>query len=66
MGTAPLFLAAFANSNRDWLEALSTEESRLRNTLAPLHDQRRIEFLSIGSTSVDDIYRNFNRFHNRI
>ena len=66
MGTAPLFLAAFANSNRDWLEALSTEESQLRNTLAPLHDQRRIEFLSIGSTSVDDIYRNFNRFHNRI
>ncbi|MFZ4428612.1 MAG: CHAT domain-containing protein [Saprospiraceae bacterium] len=66
MRKAPLFLAAFANSNDAWLDSLSKEEGQLRNTLGPLHDQRQIEFLSIGSTSVDDIYKNFNRFHNRI
>ncbi|MBK8045239.1 MAG: CHAT domain-containing protein [Haliscomenobacter sp.] len=66
MKKPPLFLAAFANSNDSWLDALSQEESRMRNTLAPLHDQGRIEYLSIGSTSVDDIYKNFNRYHNRI
>lgn len=66
MNKAPIFLAAFANNSASWLHALSEEESQLRNTLAPLHDQHRIEYLSIGSTSVDDIYRNFNRYHNRI
>ena len=66
MRKAPLFLAAFANSNDAWLDSLSKEEGQLRNILAPLHDQGQIEFLSIGSTSVDDIYKNFNRFHNRI
>lgn len=66
MNKAPIFLAAFANNSAAWLHALSEEESQLRNTLAPLHDQHRIEYLSIGSTSVDDIYRNFNRYHNRI
>jgi hypothetical protein len=66
MKTAPLFLAAFANSNDSWLNTLSQEEGTLRNVLGPLHDQGRIEYLSIGSTSVDDIYKNFNRYHNRI
>ncbi len=66
MRQPPLFLLAFANHRDAWLQALSEEERRLRQILSSLHDQQRIELLSLGSTSVDDIYKAFNRYHNRI
>lgn len=61
----PLFLFAFANDKNQSLR-LKEEERLIREILAPAHDQNQIEYFSLGSTSVDDIYQTFNRFHDRI
>jgi len=39
---------------------------QLKTIFAPLHDQGRIEFHSLGNTTLNDIHYAFNRFHNRI
>ncbi len=61
----PIFLFAFANDATQSLN-LAEEERIIREILAPLHDQGQLEYLSLGNTSVDDIYKTFNRLHNRI
>lgn len=61
----PLFLFAFANDTSQSLR-LKEEERLIRDILAPAHDQNRIEYLSLGNTTVDDVYKTFNRFHDRI
>ena len=65
MTKKPVFLFAFANDKGNSLR-LEEEERQLRAIFAPLHDQGKIEFHSLGSTTLDDIYYAFNRFHNRI
>lgn len=44
---------------------LEEEERNIRNLFASAHDEGRIEFISLGSTSIDDIYLTINRFHTR-
>lgn len=66
MNKPPLFLAAFANNARDWLPRLSQEEANVRNALDPLDNNHQMEYLSLGSVSTDDIYKNFNRYFGRI
>jgi hypothetical protein len=61
----PVFLFAFANDEGGSLQ-LSEEERSLRHVMAPAHDQGRIETIPLGHTTIDDLYRAFNRFHNRI
>ena len=61
----PIFLFAYANDKEQSLE-LSAEESAIRETLVPAHDQQRIEVIQLGHASLDEVYRSFNRFHNRI
>jgi len=61
----PIFLFAFANPRRD-LSSLSKEEENLRNLLAPLEDQGKIECRFMGYSTLDQIFKEFNRFHNRI
>lgn len=61
----PIFLFAFANDEAHSLK-LSEEERSLRETLATAHDQGRIECMQLSHASLDDIFRTFNRFHNRI
>jgi hypothetical protein len=66
MTKPPVFLAAFANSEDSWLPNLIQEEQNVRETLSVLHDANRMEFLVLGRTGIDDIYREFNRFYGRI
>jgi hypothetical protein len=61
----PIFLFAFANPRRD-LSSLSKEEEKLRNLLAPLEDQGKIECRFMGYSTLDQIFKEFNRYHNRI
>jgi hypothetical protein len=61
----PIFLFAFANDSGSTLR-LPEEERSARAELAAAHDQQRIEFHTLGHATLDDIYRAFNRFHNRI
>lgn len=61
----PVVLFALANDAQKSLR-LEEEESAARTALATAHDQSRIEYHNLGMTTLDDIYRNFNRFHNRI
>lgn len=65
MSKKPIFLFSFANDRSKSLR-LEEEERQLRNILQAAHDQEQIEFISLGNTSLDDIYRSYNRFHNRI
>ena len=66
MQRTPVFLFAFANQQDKYLDALKGEERAIRDCLSGLHDQQRIEFLSLGSTSLEDVYSTFHRYHNRI
>lgn len=66
MQRTPVFLFAFANQQDAYLEALKGEERAIRECLSGRHDQQVLECLSLGSTSLEDIYRSFHRFHNRI
>lgn len=61
----PIFLFAFANDEENRLH-LEEEERKARELLQIAHDNRKIEFHSLGATTLDDIYKTFNRFHNRI
>lgn len=61
----PIFLFAFANDQQHALQ-LAEEERKVRELLQQSHDGRKIEHLSLGATSLDDLYKIFNRFHNRI
>lgn len=65
MQRTPLFLFTFANQQDSCLNALKGEERNIRDCLGGLHDQQRIEFLSLGSTSLEDVYSTFHRYHNR-
>ncbi len=61
----PIFLFAFADPRRD-LSSLSKEEERLRNLLAPLEDQGKVECRFMGYSTFSQIFKEFNRYHNRI
>ncbi len=61
----PIFLFAFADPRRD-LSSLSNEEETLRNLLAPLEDQGKIECRFMGYSTFSQIFKEFNRYHNRI
>lgn len=66
MPKPPMFFAAFANDNNNWLNELANEEISIRNILRNRHDSGRIEFVSIGQANIDDIYRQFNFYNSRI
>lgn len=66
MGKPPLLLFAFANDQDAYLENLKTEEREIRNILRPIHDSGQIEFLSIGHTTKDDIFKSFEQYADRI
>ncbi len=61
----PVFLFAFANDKENSLK-LEEEDHQLRDELSHLHDSRRIEFLSVGATTMDVLIGQLNRFHERI
>lgn len=61
----PIFLFAFANDHQRALK-LEEEERAIRELLQGCHDSRKIEYHSLSAASLDDIYKAFNRFHNRI
>lgn len=65
MKQAPIFLFAFANDETQTLQ-LKEEERIIRSLMDPLHDQKRIIVHYLSNTTIDEIYRMFNRFHNRI
>ena len=62
---APTLLFAFANDEKHALQ-LGQEERAIRESLQHLHDNKNIEYHLLGMTTLDDIYKSFNRFHNRI
>ena len=61
----PVFLSAFANDKKASLK-LADEQRFLREATAHLVDNKQLEFHSLGHSTIDGIYRSFNRFHNRI
>lgn len=61
----PVLFFAFANDKLHSL-ALKEEEDAIRNILTPCHDQRYIEFFSLGQTTFENIFAEFNRFYKRI
>ena len=61
----PIFLFAFAN-DQDRSLRLIEEGRSIREILSPAHDQKRIEVLQLGHTTLDDIFSTFNRLHNRV
>lgn len=44
----PFFFFAFANDNKNYLDALKDEERLLRKSLAAVHDDEIAEFLSLS------------------
>jgi hypothetical protein len=62
----PVFLFAFANNSDRYLAELSKEERAARERLQHAHDSGRLEFMTMGCATVDDVFRAFNRFHNRV
>ena len=61
----PLFLFAFANDKAAKLR-LDQEERAVREALAEKDQQEAIQYLSMGQTTLADIYNTFDRYHNRI
>jgi len=64
--TKPLIFFAYANQQDHYLQNLVAEESSIRNLLSALHDFNFIEFFSMGSTSMDDLFQNATRFRDRL
>lgn len=62
----PILFFAFANDKDAYLENLKDEEREIRNILLPLDKKGEIEFLSIGNTTADDIFRTFESYLDRI
>ena len=62
----PVILMALANDMDAHLAKLKEEERRVRGILSEAHDEERIEFLAIGSTSLDDLFDEINRKHGQI
>lgn len=56
----PLILMALANDAERSLR-LRDEEKAVRRELAPVHDAERIEFRSLGNTTLDDVYEEVSR-----
>jgi len=61
----PLILMALANDAQNSLR-LGAEEKEVRNELAAAHDDDRIEFRSLGNTSLEDIYKDINRSRQKL
>lgn len=61
----PIILFAMANDAQYALR-LAEEERSVREELRDAHDDQRIEFYSLGHTTVDDIFATLNRFHDRM
>lgn len=56
----PLVLLALAN-DADRSLRLREEERAVRRELAPVHDAERIEFRSLGNTTLEDVYEEVSR-----
>lgn len=61
----PTFLFAFANDAEGSLR-LGIEQNACWNELAYLHQEGKIECQRLGFATLEQIYREFNLFHNRI
>jgi len=60
-----IVLCAFANDLHRPLQ-LEAEEKAIGQCLAVAEDAERLSFRPLHGASLDDLYKNFNRFHNRI
>jgi len=65
MKNRPVYLFAFANDKSESLR-LKEEERIIRSFFDPLHDAQRIEVHYLSDCTVDDVYQQVNRFHNRL
>lgn len=63
--SSPVILMALANDSKQSLR-LAEEERAVRSLLADAHDEERLEFQTLGHTTLDDIFESLNRFHNRV
>lgn len=61
----PVILYAFANDPTRPLR-LADEERAIRKAFANARDNRQVVCQPLGHTTLEDIYYNFNRYHNRI
>lgn len=61
----PLILMALANDSKGSLQ-LRKEEKKVRNQLSVAHDSERIEFRSLGNTTLEDLYKEINRARKKI
>ncbi len=66
MPSIPVVFLAFANDKDAYLSKLRHEERAIREALAPLEDQGRIKVHSLGSTAIEDIFTDFDRFGEQI
>ncbi len=62
----PIVFLAFANDREAYLSQLREEEDLIRDTLATAEDGGYLKVHNLGSTHLDDIFEDFNRFRNRI
>ncbi len=61
----PIILCTFSNDVESSLR-LDQEERSIREALRELDRQQHVEHKSRGQVNLDDIYNEFNTFHNRI
>ena len=60
-----IILCAFANDLHRPLQ-LEEEEKTIAQTFTSAEDAGKISFRPLHGAQLDDIYQNFNRFHNRV
>lgn len=63
---APVFLFVFANELNDHLPHLLNEYKSILSLLSPLHDNGTIQYEFLIKPSIDELYRQLGRFHNRL
>lgn len=61
----PIFLFAFANDGYQSLQ-LEKEEKAILDRLQQLKESGRIDCQSLGKTTLDDLFKELNRFHQRV
>lgn len=61
----PVFLFAFANDAQSSLR-LGEELNATENALSKLHDEQKLQYISAGYPTLEDLYNRFDRFDNRI
>lgn len=66
MNVKPVIFLAFANDHSSYLQALKKERISIPQELQPLVDERLCELVVEPDATVDDVFRVFNQFKDRI